>query len=401
MKIAFVSPEFVSEENFDGGLSNYLAKVGLGLRRLGHEVTVVVRSHVDEEFDWQGIRVCRVKIGGPPFPFLNNVLREYRAVIDCLWQSWKLNRALLKLSKSIEVDIIQYASYTATALFRLKNIPSVVRLSSFDPLLREAYGVELDFPRRLLEYLESVSIKKADAVFSPSQLLSRVAGERLDISVDVIQSPFATMSGTRDSRPFAELLQGKRYLLFFGTLGRLKGVITISRMIRALLERHPDLFFVFIGKDAGYRGRPVMQEVWSQAGPCRGRVLYLGKMHQEQLVPILENATAVVLPSHIDNFPNTCVEAMFAGRVVVGTHGTSFEELLEDGVTGFLVTPDSPDELGGKVDYVLTLDSEILDGIGQNARRRAAELSGDVPLQHLVSCYKKVIAAHNTCPVSN
>ncbi len=49
MKISFITPEFITEENYDGGLSNYLAKVGLGLTRLGHEVTIIVRSHTDEQ----------------------------------------------------------------------------------------------------------------------------------------------------------------------------------------------------------------------------------------------------------------------------------------------------------------------------------------------------------------
>jgi glycosyltransferase involved in cell wall biosynthesis len=396
MKISFVTPEFITEDNYDGGLSNYLAKVGLGLKRLGHEVCIIVRSHTDEKLDWQGLDVYRVKIAGPPVPFLNNLLREYRQGIDCLWQSWKLNRSVAKINEQVKFDIIQYTSYTATGLFRIKCAPSVVRLSSYDPLLREAYGVKADLPRRLLEFIEKLAIKKSDAVFSPSQLLSKVAGERLKVPVDVIHSPFAEVSGTREHQPYLDLLKGKRYLLFFGTLGVLKGVGTIGEIIRPLLENHPDLFFVFVGKDAGFRGQPIIQEVWTQAGPSRGRVLYLGKMRQNQLVPIIENSLAAILPSHIDNFPNTCVEAMAAGRVVVGTRGTSFEELLEDGVSGFLAEPDNSSDLKEKIETVLGLDAMSLDRMGQKAKEGAAELSGDLALLSLVSFFEKVIDARKS-----
>ncbi len=173
----------------------------------------------------------------------------------------------------------------------------------------------------------------------------------------------------------------------------MKGVATIAEIIRPLLEDHPDLFFVFIGKDAGFQGQPIMHEVWKQAGPCRGRALHLGKMQQAQLIPILENATAVVLPSHIDNFPNTCIEAMAAARVVVGTRGTSFEELIDDGVSGFLTEPGDSSDLREKIEKVLDLDARSLDRIGQNARGKTTELSGDFPLLRLVSFYENVVDA--------
>jgi len=393
VKIAFVSPEFITEENYDGGLSNYLAKVGLGLTRLGHEVTIIVRSHVDEKLNWNGIDVRRVKIGGAPLFFLKNILREYRPVIDCLWQSWKFSRAIRRIHTEVAFDIIQYASYTATGLFRSKNTPSVVRISSYDPLLREAYGEEVNLPRRLLEYFELLSLKRSDAVFGPSLFLSHVIGERLEISIEVIQSPFVKVTDLQELQPYHDLLKGKKYLLFFGTLGKLKGVGTIAEIIRPLLENHPDLFFVFIGKDAGFQGQPIMHEIWKQAGPCRGRSLYLGKMQQAQLIPILENATAVVLPSHIDNFPNACVEAMAAARVVVGTRGTSFEELIEDGVSGFLVPPDNSEALLAKIKFILALDSKSLDRIGRAACQCVAELSGDIPILCHISFYERVIAA--------
>src|ERR1051326_7456438 len=48
-------------------------------------------------------------------------------------------------------------------------------------------------------------------------------------------------------------------------------------------------------------------------------------------------SASVVLPSLIDNLPNSCLEAMGLGRVVIGTKGTSFEELITDEANGFLI----------------------------------------------------------------
>ncbi len=42
------------------------------------------------------------------------------------------------------------------------------------------------------------------------------------------------------------------------------------------------------------------------------------------------------LPSRIDNLTNTCIESMALGKVVIGTQGAIFEQLIEDGVNCFL-----------------------------------------------------------------
>ena len=59
--------------------------------------------------------------------------------------------------------------------------------------------------------------------------------------------------------------------------------------------------------------------------------------------------SVVVLPSLIDNFPNACLEAMGLGKVVIGTVGTSFDELISEGTTGFLVSPNNPEALADKI----------------------------------------------------
>jgi glycosyltransferase involved in cell wall biosynthesis len=237
---------------------------------------------------------------------------------------------------------------------------------------------------RLAIRLERWAISRADQVFSPSHFLAKVVSSSLGIPVEVVQTPFKLERHTYDDLPYIDCMKGKAYLLFFGTISFLKGVSTIAKILRTLLNENPDLHFVFIGKDVGYGGRPMMSCVWDLAGSHRGRVLYLGAMRHEQLFPFLANALAVVLPSRIDNFPNACIEAMAFRKIVIGTTGSSFEELIKDGESGFLCPPDSPEELLSTVRKIIALPVSERIRIGKNAARRIEELHPEVTGRKLV-----------------
>jgi len=63
MRIAFATPEFVTENHFDGGLANYLNRVSTTLARLGHDVHIVTLSTQNEdELDHEGVTVHRVML---------------------------------------------------------------------------------------------------------------------------------------------------------------------------------------------------------------------------------------------------------------------------------------------------------------------------------------------------
>ncbi len=64
LRIAFATPEYVTEKHFDGGLANYVNRVARSLVQLGHDVHVVTLSLEDEnQFDYDGVMVHRVMLG--------------------------------------------------------------------------------------------------------------------------------------------------------------------------------------------------------------------------------------------------------------------------------------------------------------------------------------------------
>jgi glycosyltransferase involved in cell wall biosynthesis len=390
MRIAFVTPEYVTESNFDGGLANYLYRVSLSLIKLGHSPIIVVASDKNETLLHNGIEINRV--------FINNkhiLLRMLKRLtgnkIDStliwLFQSWSLNRVLKKIHQKNAIDIIQYASYTATGYFRMKKIPSVVRLSSYQPLWREAYGnLNPSIDELKMEDLERSSFKKADGIFGPSYIIAKEVERVIGKKVTIIEPPFLLETRDLNENIYDEYLKGKQYLLFFGSLGLLKGVGNIAEIIYELLDKNRELYFVLVGKDFG-----MAEVIKKNAQEHRSRILYFNKMNHNKLYPIIEHAFAVVLPSRIDNFPNTCLEAMAHKKVVIGTKGTSFEQLINDGTNGFLCEKDNSTDLLQTIERVLALSTNELDEIGRKANERIQKLNPGIVVKDLIDYYTKVI----------
>jgi glycosyltransferase involved in cell wall biosynthesis len=134
-----------------------------------------------------------------------------------------------------------------------------------------------------------------------------------------------------------------------------------------------------------------MEYLWEKAGRYRGRILSLGDMRHELLYPIMANARAVVIPSLVENFPNVCLEAMAHRRVVIGTRGTAFEQLLEDGASGLLCEPGDPASLVEAVEKALRLSDGEREKMGERAAERIRALRPEIVVEQLLSFYRDVM----------
>ncbi len=405
MRIAFITSEFVTEErNFDGGLSNYVYRAALTLRELGHEPVVLVASEHDALIMKNSIRVYRVGTWGPYHclvrptlvRFLNRLsLGFFHMAIDLLWQSFCLNRKLKELHALRPFGIVHYAQLGGTAFFRPRTVPCVARVSGASRRAHELGGYgETDWEFRQQEVLESVGLKRVDAICCPSTMVSGLIRCQTKRDVRLIETPFVLDVRELDPSVYVSRLVGKKYLLFFGTICLIKGIATIAEIIHDVLEKHPDLFFVFVGKEMPEtQGGYSMSTMRLKADEHAHRVVHLDRMSHEQLYPVVQHAHGVVLPSRVDNFPNACIEAMAFGRVVIGTRGNGFEQLIEDGVSGYLVDVDGPASLRAGIERLLSLSDGRRHGMGAQAAKRIELLRPQAVGRELVTFYDDAVRA--------
>jgi len=401
MRIALVTSEFVTEFLYDGGLANYVYRAARTLALLGHEPVVVASAGQEERLTIDGISVCRVSVQDARewkmprvYKYLNRLAKyRYDMAIKSLWQSRVLNSTVRQLHRERSIDMIQYAHLAGVGFFRPREIPAVVRLSSSTSLCNKngGYGVSAHHVRQQ-EWIENRSLLSADGVFGPSRRIAGVVSQELGIPIHVIESPFMLDVDHLDDSVYQQYLQGKKYLLFFGSICHIKGVSVIAAMIHRLLDRHRDIHFVFVGKEvSGQEGGSLLDQVRRNAAEHADRVIHIGSLRHPQLYPIIRGAHAVILPSRVDNFPNACIEAMTFGRVVVGTLGNGFEQLIDDGQSGFLCRVDDPDQLLEVTERMLHLTDGERGEIGRRAALRINDLAPEKVGKHLVEFYTRVI----------
>jgi glycosyltransferase involved in cell wall biosynthesis len=206
----------------------------------------------------------------------------------------------------------------------------------------------------------------------------------------VIPTPFFLETGELDPSLYRERFEAKQYLLFFGRYQLHKGFHILAQALDEFLEQNPGAYAALVGMDLPSSLSSSMREYAERVCPRhRARLLFVDQTPHAQLYPVIAGSRIVVLPSLVDNLPNACLEAMALGKAVVGTSGTSLEELLTDGVTGFLVPPGDPRALGDKLNAAW--NSPDLEAIGRAAAARAKEFDPEFTIPILENYFRSIL----------
>jgi glycosyltransferase involved in cell wall biosynthesis len=401
MRIAFITTEYVTERKFAGGLANYTYRVAQGLRELGHEAEVFVPGSSEASFEHDGVTIHRCKVCNPVYlRVVQRMLRwlrheSYATYIDILKRIWSVRAGVKKRHRECQFDLVQYTHLEGSGVLRTR-LPSVVRLSSYHDLW-VPFGFHFTSPFQ--GFLEDLALKRADAVFGPSEYVASYVQSKLQVPVTVIESPFVPPSGDQDTSVWEKHIQSRKpYGLYFGSLAEWKGVFVLAEALKTILAEHERLHFVFVGGDLSTRdGRPASAFILQELADFKNRLVRLDSIRHAQLFPIIRNAEFVALPSLADNFPNTCLEAMVLGKIVVGTRGRGFDQLIQDGKNGLLCEPGNVESLTSALRRAVTLSQTDKERMARLAQNRIDRLVPEKVVAELLSFYEEVVNRKRQC----
>lgn len=152
-----------------------------------------------------------------------------------------------------------------------------------------------------------------------------------------------------------------------------KGHIFLVEAAKIVLDRHPEVRFVFVGD--GYL-KPDLVKRAQELG-VEERLQFLGK--RSDIPSLLAGMDICVLPSLSEGLSNALIEYMAAGRPVVATAVGGNVEVIKDGVNGFLVSSKDPAALAIAIMKLLG-DPALAERLGREARA-TVEMDFDVEKQ--------------------
>jgi glycosyltransferase involved in cell wall biosynthesis len=116
--------------------------------------------------------------------------------------------------------------------------------------------------------------------------------------------------------------------------------------------------------------------------------------HVASAASILAKCDLLVCPSRYEGLPNVVLEAMALGIPVIATSVGGIPELIEDGVTGKLVPPESAAELAKAIATVMRADSTKLQQWSLNAKEKIKrDFSLEDYMKTIEEIFQKAIVA--------
>ena len=267
----------------------------------------------------------------------------------------------------------------AFVLKKLFGIPYIILLRGGD--VPGFYPRDLKRYHRITRPLIHGLWKRADGIIANSDGLKELARRSMPgINVQVVPNGVDP-----------ELFQHERQsdvknravrILFAGRFSHHKGIDVLLDSFNLLSPDVPEIEVDLVGDG------PEMKRIQQMAleMPEKIRINFYGWKKREDLYRMYRDADLFVFPSRDEGMPNVILEAMASGLPVIATRIPGNEELVADGVNGFLVHKDDPDELRRALEKLIN-DQELRRKMALKGKEKVMNYSWD----KIVSEYIKAL----------
>jgi len=314
------------------------------------------------------------------FFVLKRVLKEYKPDIIHLHMMYQVTpSALLLLKKYPAVLTLHGREVFLRKLLIWCLKPSNFKKDVYNPQNLNVTGkLTYFYFAHIQKLLYRLAFKNVDVFLAPSQFMQHVA--KTDVS------PIIQLPNFIELRQFHEV-QHNYHLLFVGRLETIKGVEFLIQAMSIIIKAFPQTTLTIVGEGS----QKINLFNLTQKLRLEEHIRFIGWVENKDLDTYYEKASLVVVPSiSVEAFGLVILEAMSAGRPVIGTNVGGIPELIEEGVNGYLVAPGNPEQIADKV-IKLFAEEKLLTELGRNARRKAEEFSAEKHLENLEKIYAEVI----------
>jgi len=311
------------------------------------DVALPVEGPLIGELRSRGARVHVV-----PFPVLRKSVLRPGSLVTLLIEMVRCIGGVRRLLRRERPGLVLVNTLTIPgwlAAARLAGIPSLCHVHEAEEDQPKAVRLVLAAPLALADGIVANSAAAATVL---ERSLRYLRGRILVVHNGVPGPPDGP--GTLEPRSAGDPLR----IALVGRLSPRKGIDVAIRAVGLVVRRGYDVTLSVCGTVfPGYEWFEADLRELAAAPQTQGRVDFAGYLSPTW--PVLAAADLVLVPSRVEPFGNTAVEALLAERPLVASRTQGLREVVRDGVTGLLVEPGSEVELADAIARLAQPDALI------------------------------------------
>lgn len=357
MHLTFLTSEYPHERvSHSAGIGTSIKNLVVALSQLGVKVTVVVYGQKENIIlEENGISIHLIKH------------QKYK-MMGWYWHRKYLQSYLNRLILAEKIDAIEAPDWTGITAFMKLKAPLVIRFHGSD-----TYFCHLEQRKQKWKnyWFEKLAVNKAAAYIAPTTYAGQVSKELFHIKGKPIQTiHYGLVLENFENENPTQFNRGT--ILYIGTIIRKKGVFELPSIVQQVQQQQPEARVLLIGADApdvqtnNKSTWELLQKEFENKG-CQN-VHYLGKIPYHQVQQQIKEAHVCVFPSYGETLGMVTIESMALRKPVVNTSIGWAQELIKDGISGFLVHPSDHNTYAEKIITILENDA-LAATMGEQARK--------------------------------
>jgi glycosyltransferase involved in cell wall biosynthesis len=343
MKILYIS-QFFSDST--GGGETVISNLAKEMTNRGHLVHVICHDTMERINPYPGLDIkyvkpCVVHKGGIPPSIRQNALYMINAISEGI-----------RITRKNGIDVIHSNSHSSI-------IPGTVISKIFSiPIVSTIHDVfSFGSPSRWNRWTEQYSLSKSYAILGPLfektnirmpvDMIHAVSKSTKDEILEINPSARITIiPNAINSKNFSNIdISFDKFVLFIGRLVFYKNLEVVILAFRLVLEEVPAAKFFIIGDGP-------MRSKWEElviSYRLSQNVIFLGHVSTEKKNEMLRKCSALVFPSTHEGFGLVVLESFQMGKPVLAASVRPLDEIILDGVDGYLIPPDRPKKWAEKI----------------------------------------------------
>ncbi|MBD0361050.1 MAG: glycosyltransferase family 4 protein, partial [Nitrososphaeraceae archaeon] len=153
------------------------------------------------------------------------------------------------------------------------------------------------------------------------------------------------------------------YVLFIGRLVYYKNLEILISSFKEITKRLPDAKLVAVGDGP-------MRDKWEKMVSelhLDKNIEFTGFISHEKKVELLSKCSALLFPSSVEGFGLVLLEAFAMSKPVLVADVKPFDEIVDEGIDGFMLPAQNPDKWSEKIIFLL-LNKRMCEIMGSKGR---------------------------------